>query len=122
MEKKSSKKIVSLKKKEDFLGLYSKGVFYVGKFMVIYVLSNKFQHHRLGIVVSKKVGNSVKRNKVRRLMKEVFNGYVENLKQWNDFIIVSRKNDVLPNYNQIKKEMKYLLKKLETLIMGKENC
>jgi ribonuclease P protein component len=122
MEKRSSKKkIASLKRKEDFLEVYHNSLFYVGKFMVLYSKNNHVHTHRLGIVISKKVGNSVKRNKIRRIIKEVFKDYENHFKQFNDFVIVGRKSDVFPDYNQIKKEMKYLLKKLELITVENEN-
>lgn len=36
------------------------------------ILTNGFAYHRLGLVVSKRVGNSVRRNRIKRLLREWF--------------------------------------------------
>lgn len=83
--------------------------------MVLYVLPNELEFHRLGVVVGKKVGNSVKRSRVKRLIKESFRYYKGQLDKRQDFVFVSRKTNELPQYCQVKKEMKYLMKKLDVL-------
>lgn len=109
------KEICSIKETKTFLYLYKNAKFYVGKFMVLYVLPNDLQSHRLGVVVGKKVGNSVKRSRVKRLIKENFRNCKDELKDWHDFVFIARKTEDLPQYSQIKKEMKYLMKKLDVL-------
>ena len=62
--------IESLKKNTEFQAVYKKGKSYANKYLVMYVLENQSNKNRIGISVSKKVGNSVKRNRAKRLMKE----------------------------------------------------
>jgi len=102
-----------IKKNRDFLRLYKRGKFFVGKYLVLYALKNKNKVNRLGITASKKFGNSVKRNRMRRLIKESYRSYETQLNEGFDLVFVARKCDELPNFLKIKKEMKYLLKKLE---------
>lgn len=109
------KEIRSIKETKTFLYLYKNANFYVGKFLVLYELPNEFEFHRLGVVVGKKVGNSVKRSRVKRLIKENFRHRKDELKGYHDFVFIARKTEVLPQYSQIKKEMKYLMKKLGVL-------
>ena len=49
----------SLKKNRDFQNVYKKGKSYANRYLVMYVLKNDTERNRLGISVSKKVGNSV---------------------------------------------------------------
>ena len=49
----------SLKKSKDFQNVYNKGNSYANRLLVMYVLENHTDKNRLGISVSKKVGNSV---------------------------------------------------------------
>lgn len=56
----------SLKKNQDFQSVYRKGRSYANKLLVMYVLENNMERNRLGISVSKKVGNSVVRHHVTR--------------------------------------------------------
>jgi ribonuclease P protein component len=123
MEKPSfKKKFDSIKETKDFGFLYQKSRFYVGKFLVLYVYPNSRQINRLGVVFGKKVGNSVKRNRLKRMTRESFRIYLECLKGHHDFVFVGRKNDPLPDSYQIRKEMKFLLKKLEVYHMESEDC
>lgn len=107
-----------IKKNKDFLRLYKKGNFFVAKYLVLYVMNNKSNVNRLGITASKKFGGSVKRNRVRRLIKESYRYYESQLKEGFDLVFVARSCEELPTFSEIKKEMKYLLKKLELFKEG----
>ena len=58
----------SLKKNRDFQNVYKKGKSYANRYLVMYVLENDTDRNRLGISVSKKVGNSVIRHHVTLLI------------------------------------------------------
>ena len=60
----------SLKKSKDFQNVYNKGNSYANRLLVMYVLENHTDKNRLGISVSKKVGNSVIRHHLTRLIRE----------------------------------------------------
>ena len=62
----------SLKKNRDFQNVYKKGKSYANRYLVMYVLKNDTERNRLGISVSKKVGNSVIRHHVTRLIRESY--------------------------------------------------
>ena len=59
-----------LKKNYEFKNILTKGKLYKGQYIDIYVVENDLDINMLGIAVSKKVANSVKRNKIKRLIKE----------------------------------------------------
>ena len=59
-------------KNKDFQIIYKKGRSYANKYLVMYVLENHREENRLGISVSKKVGNSVVRHRVTRLIRESY--------------------------------------------------
>ena len=81
----------SLKKYGDFQRVYKRGRSYANKYLIMYVLKQDVQENRIGISVSKKVGNSVKRNRARRLMKESYRQLSSGLPQGGyDFIIIAR--------------------------------
>ncbi|NLL06665.1 MAG: ribonuclease P protein component [Clostridiaceae bacterium] len=102
-----------INKNKDFLKLYKRGKFFVGKYLVLYALSNSNKVNRLGITASKKFGGSVKRNRIRRLIKESYRAYEAKLKEGFDLVFVARSCEELPSFHEIKREMKYLLRKLE---------
>ena len=115
-------KTVSIKKNYEFLRLYKKGKFYVGKFIILYVLINNLGINRIGVTVNKKFGISVKRNRVRRLIKENYKFYEPYVKESYDFVFVARKSEKFSDYTDIKKEMKFLLRKLNVFEQEKWNC
>ncbi|MCK5764069.1 MAG: ribonuclease P protein component [Clostridiales bacterium] len=105
-------KTESLKKNYEFKKVYKWGKSVVGRYLVIYYLKNNFKYNRLGITVSKKVGNSVVRNHTRRLIKESFLQYEENLIKGYDIVIVARVLAGKTDYFEMKKNLKRLLKVL----------
>ena len=105
----------SLKKNYQFLKVYKRGISYAGKYLVVYCLKNNCNCVRLGITTSKKVGNSVVRNRIRRLLKENYRQIEEKVLVGYDIVFVVRANDNVPSYYEIKREMKYLLKKLKLI-------
>lgn len=106
-------KTVSLKENREFLRVYKKGKFSVGKYLVLYSFNNGLNYNRIGITASKKTGNSVKRNRIKRLVKENLRHEEENIKSGFDFVIVVRNNSEIPDYHNVKKELNFLLKKLK---------
>ena len=62
----------SLKKNNDFQIVYKSGRSYANKYLVMYVKENGLDKNRLGISVSKKVGNSVVRHHLTRLIRESY--------------------------------------------------
>ena len=80
----------SLKKNADFQNVYQYGKSFANKYLVMYVKKNDLGINRIGISVSKKVGNSVKRNRAKRLMKESYRKIEDKLPLGYDFIIIAR--------------------------------
>ena len=62
----------SLKKNDDFRKCYNTGKSYVNRDLVLYVCGNDLGKNRIGISVSKKVGNSVVRHRITRLIRESY--------------------------------------------------
>jgi ribonuclease P protein component, eubacterial len=114
-------KTVPLKKNFEFMRLYKKGKFFVGKYIVLYVLKNNARINRLGITANKKVGGSVKRNRLKRLIRESYRHMESVTKDGYDFVFVARNSDVMPGYGDIAREMKFLLKRLDVLERDNKN-
>jgi ribonuclease P protein component len=87
MRKKSE---LTLRKQKDFVRVYKKGKSRGNKFSVILYNENHLGYTRTAFVASKKVGNSVQRNRARRLMKESFYSFREKLKPGYDIVFVAR--------------------------------
>jgi len=80
-----------IRKKEDFLFLYEKGKRYRGRYFTIIYLSNKLSFSRMGVVASKKTGNSVLRNKAKRWIRTLFRRNKEFFNDPMDIIVIIKK-------------------------------
>ena len=80
-----------IRKKRDFLFLYKEGKRYKGKYFNLIYFPNNLSFSRTGIIVSKKIGSAVTRNKIKRLMRELFRRNKGFLKEHLDIIILIKK-------------------------------
>lgn len=81
---------VSLKNNRDFRWLYSRGKSAVGACLAVYSRRGRQNALRLGITVSSKLGNAVRRNRVRRRIKEAYRLNEERFLPGHDIVIVAR--------------------------------
>ena len=73
-------KAYRIKKNSDFQFIYKKGKSVANKQFVVYTKANKnLEHFRLGISVSKKLGNAVVRNRIKRAIRENFKVHKEDI-------------------------------------------
>lgn len=84
------KQAEKLKKNAEFKKVYAKGKSVVTPYLVLYFIRNNTEYNRLGISVSKKVGNSVVRNRVKRLIREAFRLTPLTLKSGLDLVLIAR--------------------------------
>ena len=108
----------SLKKNYQFGFVYNKGKSIANRFLVVYVVKNRRfqQSNRLGITVSKKVGKSVIRSRVTRLIKESYRLNEDNIKPGYDIVVLARVNANSANFLEIQKSLLNLLKKHNLII------
>lgn len=104
-----------LTKNREFQKVYRRGKYAATAFLVIYGLNNNMETTRIGITASKKVGNSIQRNRIRRLIKENVRLLYGQLVKGFDIVIVARKTDKTANLGIIGREIRYLLYKLGLL-------
>lgn len=110
--------VYRLKKNVEFRTVYRRGKSFANDLLVLYVLknrrnidSNKVIYNKVGISVSKKVGNSVVRSRSKRLISENYRLKEENLKSGYDFVFVARTKIKEKNYHNVGKAMDNLFKK-----------
>ncbi len=82
----------SLKNNRDFQSVYRTGKSYANKYLVMYILENRTDMNRVGISVSKKVGNSIVRHRLTRVIRECVRLNSECIKSGYDIVIVARVN------------------------------
>ena len=98
----------SLKKHKDFQHVYKKGSSYANKYLVMYVLENGTGQNRLGISVSKKVGNSIVRHRLTRLIRESYRLQEERFRCGLDIIVIARIGAKEKGYKEIVGAMLHL--------------
>ena len=98
----------SLKKYGDFQRVYRKGTSYANRYLVMYVLPAGTQKNRIGISVSKKVGTSVVRHRITRLIRESYRLNETKFVEGIDMVIVARMGAKERNFFEIESAMLHL--------------
>jgi ribonuclease P protein component len=100
----------SLKSSNDYKEIYRTGKSYANKYLVMYVRKNGLENNRLGISVSKKVGNSVIRHRITRLIRESYRLSEDRLCNGLDIVIVARIGAKGREYSEIESAVLHLAK------------
>ena len=98
----------SLKKNSDFQNVYKNGRSKANRYLVMYVLENQLSTNRIGISVSKKVGNSVVRHHLTRLIRESYRLQEEMFNSSLDIVIVVRNRAKDCSYHEIEQALLHL--------------
>ena len=100
----------SLKKYEQFQFVYKNGKSYANKYLIMYVKKNGLEKNRIGISVSKKVGNSVVRHRVTRLVRESYRLHESIFNSGLDIVIVGRPSAAAVGYKEVESALLHLSK------------
>lgn len=101
-----------LAKRDDFNKVFRFGKSVANQQFVLYhLLKPEHEFFRLGVSVSKKIGNAIVRNRLRRVMKEIVRLHKDCITLTADFILIARKPIVEMDYQQIEGCMLHVLKK-----------
>ena len=107
------KKTEMLKKNYEFKNVLSKGKFFKGKEIEIFLLKNNKKRNLLGIAVGTKNGKAFQRNKAKRLIREAYKNLEERIKNGYSIVVLLKKdidiNDI--KYIDILNEMENTFKK-----------
>ena len=101
------KKKKTLRKNYEFKNVLTKGKMYAGKQILIYISKNKLNENLIGIAISSKLCNAVKRNNIKRKIKE------NKIKKGNNIVFLWNKNTEIDelNFHTIKKDMENIFSK-----------
>lgn len=97
-------------KSSQYTTVYKSGKSYANRDLVMYLLKNDSDTNRIGISVSKKVGNSIVRHRVTRLIRESYRLNEIYLKTGYDIVVVARANAKGKNYSDISRAFLHLAK------------
>ena len=102
------RQIDSLKKNREFQDVYGKRDSRANRLFVMYKAENHSERFRIGISVSKKVGNSVQRHRITRLIREIYRLNRENFKTGYDIIVVARQAAKGKGYGEMEQAFLHL--------------
>ena len=100
-----------LRRKDDFSSIYKKGKSIGERYIVLFYKRNGLSYNRIAFLASKKVGNSVQRNRARRLMKESYRSGNDQFATGYDIIFIARKTITNSKFADVKKSMEAALRR-----------
>ena len=104
------KKNYRIKKEKDFSAVFKDGKNMANRKFVIYKLEKKQDHYRVGISVSKKLGNAVVRNKIKRRIRHIIMAESEGLDNNSDFVVIARKGVENLSFSEFEQNLLHALK------------
>ena len=115
------KKTKMLKKNYEFKTVLNKGQYYSGKNIVMFIKKNKKQINFLGIAISSKLGKAVKRNYIKRIIREIYRKEEKQLKTgYNMVFLWKKKSDIKQAcYDDVKKDVTKIFKEAKMFLEDK---
>ncbi len=103
----------TLKKNYEFENVLRRGKFYIGKQITIYIVNNKENINKFGIAISKKIGKAVKRNWIKRKIRENYRLMEKKLKKGYSIVFLWNKHKEVSeaDFYVIKQDMEKLFKR-----------
>ena len=94
-----------IRKRREFLAVYERGAEVQAACFVLYILENDLPHHRLGVTVSRKIGSSVVRNRVKRQLREVFRKNKRAISPPSDVVVNARRSAASSSSQTIREDL-----------------
>ncbi|WP_442597275.1 ribonuclease P protein component [Neobacillus sp. D3-1R] len=105
------KKTFRIKKNAEFQEVFKKGKSVANRQFVVYCLRRSDQtNYRVGLSVSKKVGNAVTRNRIKRYLRQTFLEISNQLHKDVELIVIARKPAATMSFAEVKSSMIHVLK------------
>ena len=104
------KKSFRVKREKDFKAIFTDGISFANRKFVVYQLENQKSHFRVGLSVSKKLGNAVTRNQIKRWIRHILLSVREHLADNVDFVVIARKGVEGLDYAEMEKNLLHVLK------------
>ena len=99
---------ISISKNFEFLNVYHHGKSYANRYLVMYILKNGSSNNRYGITVSKKVGNSVIRHHLTRLIRESYRLHEDMFNNGLDIVVIARSTARNISYHETESALLHL--------------
>ena len=93
----------TMKKNHEFRRLYDKGKNAATPVLVVYCRKTNRDSNQIGFTVSKKIGNAVCRNQIRRRLREIYRLHESELRRGLDIVVVARVRSRYVSYAELEK-------------------
>ncbi len=94
-----------LRKPREFQYVYKNGRKWVGNYLLLIFVENNLPCSRIGIVVSKKVGRAVVRNKIKRRLREIVRLNIDKIPSGYDIVVISKKSAKMVSFWDLKEDL-----------------
>ena len=108
-------KAYRLRRRSSFDVIYRRGKSFSDKYLVLLTLDGKLPQPKVGFVVGKKVGKAVRRNKVKRRLREIFRALLPDVKGHTSYVVVARSLAADLGFDQLRQSLVALLVKADKL-------
>jgi len=105
--------VQGLKNRKDFLRVQGKGKRFKSKHLILLSHPQTLEYPRVGITLSRRVGNAVMRNKIRRRLREIIRLNKNLFSSLYDYVIIVSPKSARSNYKTLETELCHLLKKTD---------
>src|SRR5690625_1866460 len=105
-----------IKKNDEFQYVFKNGKSFANRQFVVYVLKRRECYpFRIGLSVSKKIGNAVTRNRVKRLIRATVQQLIDDIPNGYDMIIIARNPTANMNFHAVKSSLTHVLRRAKVL-------
>ena len=114
------KKTKMLKKNYEFKNVFNRGKYYSGKYIAIFIRKNNKNINFLGIAISSKLGKAVKRNYVKRIIRENYKQIEKQKKTGYDIVFIWKKQQEIRQacYQFVEKDIEKVFKDARLFLEG----
>ncbi|MBU0904634.1 MAG: ribonuclease P protein component [Planococcaceae bacterium] len=100
-----------VKKNAEFQKIFKRGKSFANRQFVVYCFEKEGQEDfRIGLSVSKKIGNAVTRNRIKRYIRQAFLEMKDEVKPNMDYVIIARHQAATMDFHESKKSLQHVLK------------
>lgn len=104
-----------LRKNMEFKKVYNDGKKYWNRNFILYIRKNNLDYTKVGFTVTKKNGNSVERNKIRRRMKEAYRHNSNSVKNGYDLVFIPKRGIINIPYKELENSMTHIMRIAKSL-------
>lgn len=108
------KRTIKLKKNYEFNNTFKRGKYFGGNYIECFYIKNNKEVNYLGIAISSKICNAVKRNRIKRLISEAYRNLENNINVGNTFVFLLKKKIIIDecNYKVVLEDIKNIFQKI----------